>query len=45
MKLPKITPLLLVEAIEPCLEFWVGGEIFVRDPGGAVVGFAQRTGA
>ncbi len=36
----KLTPILYVDAIEPCLPFGAT-EIFVREPGGHVLGFAQ----
>ncbi len=45
-----ITPVLFVDTIEPSLPFWEGldfeqtgaNEIFVREPGGHVIGFAEQ---
>lgn len=40
----KLTPILLVEEIEPCLSFWVdrlGFELTVQVPDGQAVGFAM----
>lgn len=46
----KVTPIITVEAIEPCLSFWterLGFEVSVTVPHGEVLGFAilQRDGA
>jgi hypothetical protein len=48
----KLTPVIFVEEIEPCLDSWEGRlgfygarEIVVRSPCGTVVGFAEMSGA
>lgn len=48
MAVKKITPVLLVDAIEPLLPFWIEygmREFAVQDPGGHFITFAQPVAA